>query len=322
MPNSDLNCDGAVALHLTFLTLCYILAAITAALVVVLWLADKEIRSNRPKRHFFKETGQDLKGDKMCLFLCFAATFGYVMTSLANANAALVALDAVQDYHLVDSHTDVSTTVYVALMNANSPVVIDLDLDFYMNTYLPSKMNQLNLQTVLLIITSMSVVRGHFKQSISAFRLAAVVSLLAAIVQWPPIVGNMETFNYADLWWWSSYDACVKFHSGLPYLNPTHFQSEQFCNDTRWSMAGALITFVAMHLNIFFCARVYLNNSARESLIVDHDHILGAVGAPPGLGDPFTFDYDPDYNGRPPSNQGAQPGHEKPSRPSAGPTVM
>ena len=160
MPNSDLNCDGAVALHIVFLSLCYTLVAITAALVVVLWLADKEIRSHRPKRHFFKETGQDLKGDKICLVLCFAGIVGYVMTSLANANTALVTLDAAKDYHLVDSHTDVKTTVFVELLGiGKKDVVIELDLDFYVNAYLPSKSNQLNLQTVLLIITSMSVVR-------------------------------------------------------------------------------------------------------------------------------------------------------------------
>lgn len=50
-----------------------------------------------------------------------------------------------------------------------------------------------------------SVVRGHFKQSISAFRLAAVTSLLAVIVQWPAIVGALQAFQQADLWWWSPF---------------------------------------------------------------------------------------------------------------------
>ena len=59
---------------------------------------------------------------------------------------------------------------------------------------------------MLLIITSMSVLRGHFKQSISAFRLGAVTSLLAAIIQWPAIIGNMETMSWAELWWWDGED--------------------------------------------------------------------------------------------------------------------
>jgi len=103
-------------------------------------------------------------------------------------------------------------------------------------------------------------VRGHFKQSISAFRLAGVTSLLAALVQWPAIVGNLETFNYNDLWWWSDYEKCVDFHTGLPFLTPDHYQSTQYCNDSRWGTAGALMTFLAMHCNILACAAVYVNN--------------------------------------------------------------
>jgi hypothetical protein len=105
-----------------------------------------------------------------------------------------------------------------------------------------------------------SCVRGHFKQSISAFRLAGVTSLLAALVQWPAIVGNLETFNYNDLWWWSDYEKCVDFHTGLPFLTPDHYQSTQYCNDSRWGTAGALMTFLAMHCNILACAAVYVNN--------------------------------------------------------------
>ena len=52
----------------------------------------------------------------------------------------------------------------------------------------------------------MSVLRGHFKQSISAFRLGAVTSLLAAIIQWPAIIGNMETMAWSELWWWDGED--------------------------------------------------------------------------------------------------------------------
>jgi hypothetical protein len=91
-------------------------------------------------------------------------------------------------------------------------VVIDIDFDYFMNSWLPFRSNQLNLQTVLLIITVMSVLRGHFKQSISAFRLAAVTSLLSVIIMWPTLVGSMETMNENKLWWWDDYDTCVDFH--------------------------------------------------------------------------------------------------------------
>eukprot|EP00615_Pteridomonas_danica_P000891 CAMPEP_0114344230 /NCGR_PEP_ID=MMETSP0101-20121206/11256_1 /TAXON_ID=38822 ORGANISM="Pteridomonas danica, Strain PT" /NCGR_SAMPLE_ID=MMETSP0101 /ASSEMBLY_ACC=CAM_ASM_000211 /LENGTH=538 /DNA_ID=CAMNT_0001479459 /DNA_START=55 /DNA_END=1671 /DNA_ORIENTATION=- len=278
--NEDLNCDGALALNIIFLVLAYSFVFITFALIIVLILADREIRMKRPQRHFFKESGKDLKYDKWCLLLCFLGALGYVMTSVANLDAGFTALHFAHDYHLVDS--DVEIAQHVSLGN----VVLDLDLDFYINSYLPFKMNQLDLQTVLLIITCMSCVRGHFKQSISAFRLGAVTSLLACLIQWPAVVGNMETFSYNDLWWWSDYDKCVDFHTGLPFLNADRNGSRAFCNDTRWGMAGALITFVALHINIIACATVYAQNQNRESLI---------IADVPGLGDPFSFNYDTEF---------------------------
>jgi hypothetical protein len=65
VPNGDNNCGGAVSLHILLLVCCYTLVAITVALLVVLFLADREIRASRPQRHFFKSTGEDLKGDKV-----------------------------------------------------------------------------------------------------------------------------------------------------------------------------------------------------------------------------------------------------------------
>lgn len=278
--NKDLNCEGAVILNIIFVILSYLFVAITFSLIIVLILADREIRMNRPQRHFFKETGKDLKYDKICLVLCFFAAVGYVMTSCANLDAGYTALHFSHEYHLVDSHTNLVKKV----SGFAQDVEINLNLDYYMKSYLPFKLNQLDLQTVLLIITCMSCVRGHFKQSISAFRLGAATSLVAVLIQWPPVVGNMETFNYNDLWWWDDYEKCVDFHTGLPYLDCNRNGSRAFCNDTRWGMAGALITFVALHLNIFACATVYVKNSERESLVI--------AEITPGLGDPFSFNYD------------------------------
>jgi hypothetical protein len=64
--NDDLNCDGAVNLHITFLVLCYVLVAITFALILILFAADKEIRARRKLKHYFTHSGKDLEGDKVC----------------------------------------------------------------------------------------------------------------------------------------------------------------------------------------------------------------------------------------------------------------
>ena len=49
---------------------------------------------------------------------------------------------------------------------------------------------------------------------------------------------------------------------------------------------------------------------------------MGGLGGAPGLGDPFTFDYDPDYNGQGQANRAGQGQVKKAANPSAGPTVM
>ena len=145
---------------------------------------------------------------------------------------------------------------------------------FCISTDLPFVTNQLSIQTVLLIVVVMSVFRGAFKRSTSAFRLAGVSSLLAVIVQWPPLAGNLETMNLDKLWWWNSQDDCNSFHSGTPYFDPpTHgpYSSATYCEDSRWAVTGALITFVALHFNMIACVYVYRVNAQRESLVVADD---------------------------------------------------
>jgi len=49
-------------------------------------------------------------------------------------------------------------------------------------------------------------------------------------------------------------------------------------------MVGALLTFGCMHALIYACARVFVANQERPSLIV-----VGGLGVPPDDGDPFSF---------------------------------
>jgi hypothetical protein len=79
--------------------------AITLALIVVLLMADREIRAKRPQRHFFKETGEDLKHDKICLWFCALGALGYILTSCANLDASFIAIAATRNYHVITKRT-------------------------------------------------------------------------------------------------------------------------------------------------------------------------------------------------------------------------
>jgi len=275
--NEDLNCHGAVRLNIAFLTCCYILVVITVMLVKILWSADREIRARRRNKHYFKFSGADLSGDKLVCLLTFCGVVGFFMTSFANLDAAMNALDHIDPLTLVKQDTNLAEP----FNGAN--VIIQLKIEFYLSSFMPFKSNQLNLQTVLLFIVAMSVTRGYVKQSPSAFRLAAVASLLHAIVQWPAITGNFVSFQKNNLFWWSDDDECAQFHTGSPYFikGGNTEASARYCADTRTAMAGALISFVAIQFNIFACYNVFMSNKHKQSLEVMSSVDSGIDGLAP-----------------------------------------
>ena len=168
---------------------------------MVLVLGDRNIRRKRPIRHFLVDTGEDLVGDKLALVFVLFAGLGYFITSVAMQDSALLAVDTSANWNLIktDFATELwegfeKTIVYtVNFVNQQIPITFDVGggisaditayFEFNVNTWLPFVQNQLDLQTVLLITTTMAVLRGMYKQSISAFRLAAVTSMLAVIIQ-------------------------------------------------------------------------------------------------------------------------------------------
>jgi hypothetical protein len=268
IPADSLNCDGAVNLHFCFLLFNYLLFGLTMYLIVILILGDRNIRQQRPLRHFLESSKEDLVGDRIATGLTYLAGVGYFITSVALCDASFIALQSSKDWPLIDMVIPVATTLEVVV-----PVGIhaNIDVEFQVNSWLPFTQNMLDLQTVLLITTTMAVLRGTYKQSISAFRLASVASLLAAIVQWPVIVGNLETYQLNDLWWWSPTHKCNDFFSGQAFLYPGENQSERLCRDSRSAMAGSILQFIAMNLNIIACSVVYFKNLERASLRFSQD---------------------------------------------------
>jgi hypothetical protein len=71
-----------------------------------------------------------------------------VTTSLANLDASLVALRNVKTYHAIDANTVLDTQVFVKALGRKGDVEIDIYINYYMQSWLPFKMNQLNVQTV------------------------------------------------------------------------------------------------------------------------------------------------------------------------------
>jgi len=56
----------------------------------------------------------------------------------------------------------------------------------------PFMQGSIDVATIMLVVSGMSVIRGVSRQSTSAFRLAAVAALLHVLLVWPVIVGNLK----------------------------------------------------------------------------------------------------------------------------------
>lgn len=268
VPNSELNCDGAVNMNFAFLAGNYILVGITVICLIVLIVGDFNIRQNKPVRHFIKSTGEDLFGAIPPQIFVSIATIGFLMTNMALCDAALGALDSVNPWPLVDVDLkeSIDENIDLGITNLAAEVALKVDLEYYMKGWLPGATTSLNIQTILLVVTAMAVIRGFYKQSISAFRLAAVTSLLQVFCQWPAIIGNLYGFDANDLWWWQDTDKCNSFFADKQFLYPSDDFSERLCLDSRMALLGSLIQLASMTCNIVACAFVYIKNLERISI--------------------------------------------------------
>jgi hypothetical protein len=130
---------------------------------------------------------------KLCVWLSFFGAVGYFITSIANFDASILGLELIHDYHVcvdviisppyhslicfflsffLSFFLNFFITALISLIYAIASqlvnevttlkevtqfgaVSIDVEFNFYLESFMPYKTNQLNLQTVLLIITCM-----------------------------------------------------------------------------------------------------------------------------------------------------------------------
>ena len=282
---SDLNCGGAKTLNILFLVVNYLFVGITIGVLLVLIRAEVTRRTDQAtyrQRYFVAggdKDGEYMVGVKTPHALIAVAFIGFITFQSAKLDASLNAIDSSRDWPLIDVHNMPGTYKFVLgqksnyelaekiyPLTGNAYVKVHYDLVFNMNGWLPSKKPYLNIDTILLIVTTMSVIRGGTRQSISAFRMASVSSALYVVTTWPIIVGNMANMQAASLWPWENQQKCHEFFTGTAFLYPDDEQSKSLCTTTQLAMFGSLVVFMAMNLNIFACLRVFIYNRNRMSL--------------------------------------------------------
>jgi len=271
IPNSKLDCGGAVTLNNWFLVVNYVFVAVAAVLLCVMIHAEYYRQQHKKiyrQRWLDRGSRTLLSGTFLPKLMLAGTALGYFMEMVGKQDASFVSLDSTQKWPLIDlSGSGVVQTVAVV---GGNPTTVTADyryfLNFNINSWLPSKKTYINIQTILILVTTMSVVRGSTRQSVSAYRLGAVSSGLYVITVWPMIVGNLETMTEKNLWPWMSGTDCNDFFTGVSFLYPNKDQSERLCLDTRLAVFGCLIGFISMNISILACLRVFVQNKNRLSL--------------------------------------------------------
>jgi len=173
----------------------------------------------------------------------------------------------------------------------------------------PFAQGSVDIATVFLIVTTMSVIRGTTRSSTSAFRLAAVTAILHVSLVYPSIVGNLEVMLYNKIWnlgeplvdvtdpsafsktfdqglfgsgcrgFWNTYFLSFYNDQTSPdlvnevkddaWVHPNEEQVDALCWDTWISFIAQSTIFVFMHIQVIACSMVYKQNKGRPTDVYD-----------------------------------------------------
>ncbi|GMH48620.1 hypothetical protein TrLO_g3474 [Triparma laevis f. longispina] len=265
------NCDSAYNFNLAFLVVQYMSVSVTVMLLFIAFSAER-IR----RRYPLVNQLPPLKGTFFPMTICVICLLAYAVMVVSKAQASITSLDIIAD--------------------KDSP-----------SSVFPFAQGSLDVPTVFLIVTTMSVIRGTTRSSTSAFRLSAVTAILHIALVYPNIVGNYEVTKYNDMWKMGTDpvnladpseadgDATAIFGSGckgfwntyfLSYYNtaadvdrdvlladdwihPTSEQSTTLCYGTWISFIAQATIFVMMHIQVIACSMVYKQNKGRPTDVFD-----------------------------------------------------
>jgi hypothetical protein len=235
------DCGTALDLIYFALTVWYLLAAFIVV-VILLGARAEYARQKTAHRRWF----DPLSGTAAPSILTGTVFVGYITTLMAKMSSSMTAIDVFRN---------------------------DYAKLFAKESFFLFEEGSLDITTVLLVVSMMAVIRGYTKQSISAFRLAAITTLVQVLTAYPGIIGNLRYYEINDLW---DMDSCKDFvangppgYSTNPYGAPDDDQMTAYCRDAQASMAGSLIIFITMHILSFACGYTFYVNKGRKSEVHD-----------------------------------------------------
>lgn len=181
-PDSDSTCKkGFVYLwvYLTFI----LLVSLTTFIGGLIGIYAERVRYvSKNRKHY-----DPLKHTEVPLVIGSVAIIFYVLLVVAKIASSMTNLDAIYNF---DNG-----------LAKGKPLVFG-------QNYFPFAQATLDISTILGITSFMSVLRGYTIQSISAFRMACVTSLVFAIATYPAIVGAYQFYYYNNF---DDFDSCKSF---------------------------------------------------------------------------------------------------------------
>ncbi|GMH90084.1 hypothetical protein TrVE_jg3443 [Triparma verrucosa] len=265
------DCGTAYNFNLAFLIVQYLSVSVTIMLLFIAVSAER-IRRRYPLTNQLPP----LKGTFLPMTICVICLLAYGTMVISKAQASITSLDIIKD--------------------KDSP-----------SSVFPFAQGSLDVPTVFLIVTTMSVIRGTTRSSTSAFRLSAVTAILHIALVYPNIIGNYEVIKYNEMWhmgydpvdlnspteedgtttqlfgtgckgFWNTYflsyyntastvDKAVLIADD--WIHPSHEQSSALCWDTWISFIAQATIFVMMHAQVVACSMVYKQNKGRPTDVFD-----------------------------------------------------
>ena len=144
------------------------------------------------------------------------------------------------------------------------------DFKYWAWAFWPFAQPTLDLGIICVVVATMAVLRGVTRQSVSAFRLAAVASAIHVVLRFPTVVGTLEEMDAFALWPWQPASRCrAHFEQQPDFLGPSGAQARALCTATRCAVGGVAFTFVCMFLNVGACLRCFLANAERPSMLAN-----------------------------------------------------
>lgn len=242
------NCGDAYKYLWLYITMMLIVIIINFV-IFLMGIVAELARQRAPNRKMYRP----LQGTAWPIIACSVAALFYFFAIFGKMFSSWTAVDSIRSY---------DKTVTQAAQ--------DKDSVWFEDSFFPFQVSNLDINTLAWIGSFMAVIRGYTRQSVSAFRLSAIMAGAYILTGYPGLVGGLQFYKDNDF---QDFDKCRDFFRTTPqsigFGYPNEDESTHFCQAFRLTLTGYLGLFLMMHVVMITASMTYESNRSRESAIFD-----------------------------------------------------